>query len=123
MRLAFFVLLCMIIFFTFNVQAQEVCNEGDRRRCGTDVGVCETGIAVCKGGKWVECVGCKGPISEIDICGNGIDDDCDGEVDEGCFPWISLILVGLGILFIGIGLYYMQKGKGERILREGLGKD
>lgn len=99
------------------------CDEGERRRCGIDVGVCESGRAVCKEGEWVECVGSVGPIAEVDVCFNGIDDNCNGEVDENCFPWISLILVGIGILFIGIGLYYMQKEKGERIVSEGISKD
>jgi len=77
---------------------------------------------VCRNGVWGECEKAKGP-RENEICGNRLDDDCDGEVDEGCFPWVSLVLVGTGVLFIGIGLYYMQRDKGERILTEGLGKD
>ena len=119
----FVLILLLVILVSVAVHAQETCNEGDRRVCGTDTGVCESGRVVCKDGKWVECVGCKGPISEIDICGNRIDDNCDGEVDENCFPWISLVFLGMGFLFIGIGLYYMQKEKGERFIPETLGKD
>ena len=114
---------CIIFLLMQTDHAQNFCEEGERRVCGTDIGVCESGRAVCKDGQWVECVGSKGPISENDVCGNGIDDNCNGEVDENCFPWVSFILVGLGILFIGIGLHYMQKEKGERIIRERLGKD
>ncbi|MEE9323019.1 MAG: hypothetical protein V3U72_00590 [Candidatus Aenigmarchaeota archaeon] len=122
MRLAFFVVFC-VIFLSVTVHAQEYCKDGEKRVCGTDMGVCESGRSVCEGGKWVGCEGRKGPVSGIDICGNGMDDDCNGEIDEGCLPWASFILVGLVIFFIGIGLYYTQKGEGGRIITEGLGKD
>jgi len=122
MKFAFFVLLFTIILMPV-AYAQEPCVEGTRRECGTDTGVCEKGIAVCREGRWVECVGCKGQISDFDICGNGIDDNCDGEVDENCLLWLSLILMGTGFLFIAIGIYYMQKERGERFITESLGKD
>jgi len=98
------------------------CNEGDRRVCGSDVGVCEAGRSTCKDGVWGACEGGRGPMPN-EVCGNSLDDDCNGQVDENCFPWLSLVLVGMGMLFIGIGLYYMQKGKGERMLRERVSKD
>src|SRR5690606_34697650 len=47
--------------------------------CGTDVGECQPGRNVCRGGALV-CEGAVGPIGEI--C-NALDDDCDGAVDEG----------------------------------------
>ncbi len=127
MKLALVVSLCIMLILTASVvHAQEelYCEEGERRLCGIDTGVCESGRAVCKNGEWVECKGLKKPVSEADICGNGIDDNCNGEVDENCFPWLSFILVGLGIFFIGIGLYYMQKDRGGgRIISEDLAKD
>lgn len=105
------------------VHAQPYCKEGDRRICGSDVGVCEAGRSLCKDGLWQECTGSRGPDSYVDVCGNGLDDNCDGQTDENCFPWTSFVLVGMGLLFIGIGLYYMQRGKGERMASEGLAKD
>ncbi len=98
------------------------CTEGERRMCGWNEGVCQSGRSVCQAGNWTECAGGIKP-KEAEICGNGIDDDCNGAIDENCFPWLSLVLVGTGIFFIGIGMIYMQKGKGERMIREGVSRD
>ncbi|MBP5592454.1 hypothetical protein J6Y50_11465 [bacterium] len=61
------------------------CTPGETRPCyegpsGTDgVGTCKAGIATCveDGTDWSECVGQVLPGPEI--CGNGIDENCDGE--------------------------------------------
>lgn len=50
--------------------------------CGTDIGECQFGIKQCLGGKWTECLGEKKP--GIEICGDGLDNDCNGQSDEGC---------------------------------------
>lgn len=52
--------------------------------CGTtDVGICEYGRIVCDPDTYdLVCDGYVGP--EIEVC-NGLDDDCDGTVDEGLF--------------------------------------
>ncbi len=118
-----FVLIVAFFLIMPVVSAQEGCEEGARRICGSDVGVCETGRSICKDGKWGECKDNKKPTSYKDECGNSLDDDCDGETDENCFPWVSLVLVGMGFLFIGLGLLYMQRGKGEGMISEGLAKD
>ncbi|MFH2007689.1 MAG: MopE-related protein, partial [bacterium] len=57
-------------------------DENLRQVCGTDVGICRSGFATCAGGTWGSCVGQVGPAEE-EIC-NGLDDNCDGSVDEGC---------------------------------------
>jgi len=46
--------------------------------CGTDVGECSVGTESCSAGSWVSC-DAVAPVSEG--C-NGLDDDCDGVVDE-----------------------------------------
>jgi len=47
--------------------------------CGSDVGECAAGAQACLDGMLGECTGAVGPTAET--C-NGLDDDCDGEVDE-----------------------------------------
>jgi hypothetical protein len=52
--------------------------------CDSDLfGICADGLRDCEtGGVWGDCVATAQPIEEI--CGNIIDDDCDGGVDENC---------------------------------------
>ena len=68
----------------------ELCNDVDddcdgavdedlRQGCGTDVGECVAGVTTCGGGAWGACVGEVGPADEV--C-NGLDDDCEGVVDD-----------------------------------------
>jgi MYXO-CTERM domain-containing protein len=47
---------------------------------GVCKGVCKIGSRLCTAGKWSACVGYQGPTPEV--C-NGLDDDCDGLVDDG----------------------------------------
>ncbi len=67
------------------------CSPGTTRPCyggpsGTrDRGVCRAGTQLCgpSGTFDVTCLGEHVPAMS-EICGNAMDDDCDGEVDEGC---------------------------------------
>jgi hypothetical protein len=76
--------------------AVEVCNALDDNCDGTidnftescytgpagtlNVGICKAGSRTCTNGVWSSCVGEVKPTSEV--C-NGLDDDCDGYVDDG----------------------------------------
>jgi hypothetical protein len=58
------------------------CVEGEQRICGSDEGICETGTQTCVDGAWGSCAHAVQP--EAEVCGDGLDNDCDGQTDEAC---------------------------------------
>ncbi len=60
------------------------CTEGETEECETGrSGACAVGVKMCAGGKWGNCVGRTGESPEV--CDEaGLDEDCDGDVNEGC---------------------------------------
>ncbi len=67
---------------TCNPYSQQSCYSGDWASIG--VGVCAAGVQTCDpmGMGWGPCEGEILPSKEL--CGNGLDDDCDGVIDNGC---------------------------------------
>jgi hypothetical protein len=55
------------------------CVTGATRSCGSDVGECVAGTQSCIGGAWGSCTAV---VPATETC-NGLDDDCDGDSDEG----------------------------------------
>lgn len=74
--------------------SQEVCDGVDNdcdgevdedltQQCGsTDIGAYQFGTQTCQAEIWGECQGAVEPTREI--CGDNLDNNCDGQTDEGC---------------------------------------
>lgn len=63
------------------------CAFGETRPCGSDVGACVPGVEACVDGLWSGvCEGAVGPVEEV--CGDGLDNDCNGVVDDP-LPWYA----------------------------------
>ena len=60
------------------------CYSGSPATLG--VGVCAGGKRDCAGDQWGECVGSTLPSEEL--CGDGLDNDCNGQVDDNCLSCV-----------------------------------
>ena len=69
-----------------------VVDDIDPRDCGSDVGTCRAGTDTCEGGHWS---GCRGNIDAVAETCDGLDNDCEGHVDNG-FPVGQPCRVGVG---------------------------
>jgi hypothetical protein len=54
-------------------------DESLTRQCGNETGACLFGTQTCSNGVWG---GCTGGILAVQETCNGLDDDCDGQIDE-----------------------------------------
>ncbi len=74
-------------------------NPGGGGLCATGLqGVCANGTLTCQGALIV-CV--QNQQSGAEVCGNGLDDNCNGTVDDGCACAHGLCATGLGPLVSG----------------------
>ncbi|HET6283738.1 MAG TPA: MopE-related protein, partial [Polyangia bacterium] len=68
-----------------NGQIDEGMLPGTGLPCGNNIGTCMQGMTVCRNGRLV-CDTVK--IPGVEIC-NGLDDNCDGAIDNGIFPTVG----------------------------------
>jgi hypothetical protein len=54
------------------------CADDDERPCPNE---CGGGSEICSNGMFA---GCSAPSPRAEVCGNGIDENCDGRLDDGC---------------------------------------
>jgi hypothetical protein len=59
---------------------QILCVEGSTIECGTDVGICKKGLQTCHDNAYGPC---EGAIWQQEETCNGLDDNCNGTIDEG----------------------------------------
>jgi hypothetical protein len=85
------------------------CQEGQTRPCGSSVGVCEKGVTTCHDGMWGACEG--GVRATGESCGDGLDNDCNGLVDDCGFNMTSIVLIGSGCLLLVVALALNHMGK------------
>ncbi len=79
---------------------KEICYSGNQSDLTAPAGVCRSGVRVCSGGSFSgDCVGEILPAPQ-EICGNGIDDNCNGETDEECGPPIVTCSENIDHIFI-----------------------
>ena len=70
------------------------CIDGRTRECGLDIGECSKGTETCTNGQWdAICQGSLGPSAET--C-DGLDNNCDGSIDETFTNLATSCSAGIG---------------------------
>jgi len=93
--------LCNNIDDNCNGQIDEGTLPGVGVACGTALGNCHAGVTQCVNGKII-CSTSSMPVAEV--C-NGLDDNCDGVIDNGNFPQTgqTCLCPGLNANQVGVG--------------------
>ena len=106
---AFVILALSILAISAAAQIPSPCMPGDERLCGSDVGECQKGTVKCTVDGWGSCEGGIKPAEEE--CTDGLDNDCNGLVDDCGFNTVSIILIGSGFMLLLVALILSKVGK------------
>lgn len=85
------------------------CGDGEARPCGSSVGVCEKGTSTCQNQIWGPCEG--GVKADEEVCNDGLDNDCNGLVDDCGFNTVSIIMIASGFMLLIVALIMSRMGK------------
>ncbi len=85
------------------------CRDGHTRPCGSSVGECEKGVSTCQNQLWGPCEG--GVKATEEVCNDGLDNDCNGLVDDCGFNTVSIILIGSGCILLVVALILSRMEK------------
>ena len=69
-----------VFLFFIPVVLSQTCQDGTVQECENDKGICAGSVRICYNGVWGAC----SILPEEEKCNNGLDDDCDGLIDEEC---------------------------------------
>jgi hypothetical protein len=112
---------CLVLFLSFftllavEAKAQSAldeatfCAPGSTRPC-PNVGICTGRVKTCENGRWSDkCTGGTGPAPS-EICGNGLDDNCNGLVDEcvSLADYAGIILIAGGSILLVFSLALLK---------------
>lgn len=103
--LSFFTIFVLVSSAQSAIDEATFCAPGSTRPC-PDVGMCRDRVKTCDNGKWSQvCSGGTGPAPQ-EICDNGLDDNCNGLVDE-CVSLsgsIGIFLIIGGVVLLGFAI-------------------
>ncbi len=90
-------LMMVAVFLLMFASPAMACTDGDVRPCESRAGICSDGMHECVNGEWAPCTV---QPQEFEVCGNGLDDNCNGLTDE-CVSSLGPILIVLGACVFG----------------------
>ncbi len=103
--LSFFTVFAVLSSAQSAIDEATFCAQGSTRPC-PDVGICRDRVKTCDNGKWSQvCSGGTEPASQ-EVCDNGLDDNCNGLVDE-CVSLsgsIGIFLIVGGIVLLAFAI-------------------